>query len=200
MRLTHALALTLCLASTAPAVHADDASRRAKVEEMLQITKAGPALEEQIKNLQTRVNDLAKQQFGQGALSPEQTKLKDEYLQQVQSTVTDQIGWEKIRPSVVQIYMDSFTEPELDGIIAFYKTAPGQALITKTPDVLGKTNTTVTTRIKEMQPKLQELTQSYANKLKAAAPAPATPPAAPAAGASPAPSSSAPVTKSAPKP
>ena len=195
MRLAHGIVLTSCLAFVAPAVRADDASRRAKVEEMLQITKAGPALEEQIKNLQNRVNDLAKQQFGQGSMSPEQTKLKDEYLQQVQSAVVDEVGWEKLRPQVVQIYMDSFTEPELDGIIAFYKTAPGQALITKTPEVLNKTNSTVTARIREMQPKLQELTQNYASKIKAAAPA--------APGATPstsAPSSAAPATKSAPKP
>ncbi len=196
---TRTLTLTLCLASLAPLLHADDASRRTKVEEMLTITKAAPALEEQLKSLQARVNDLAKQQFGQGPLSPEQTKLKDEYLKQVQTTISDEIGWDKIRPSVVQVYMDSFTEPELDGIIAFYKTAPGQALITKTPDVLGKTNTTVTTRIKDMQPKLQEITQNYANKIKAAAPA------APASGATPstgtsAPPSNTPAPKPTPKP
>ncbi len=192
MRLTYPFALTLCLASLTPALHADDATRRAKVEQMLQVTKAGPALEDQIKNLQTRVNDLAKQQFGQGTLSPEQTKLKDDYLQQVQTLTADEVGWDKVHPMVVQVYFDSFTEPELDGIIAFYKTPPGQALITKTPDVLTKTNTTITARIKEMQPKLQELTQNFANKMKAAAPAAAAP--------SPAPSTAAPAPKPAPKP
>ncbi len=176
MRSVQALALTLCLASLAPAARADEATRRAKVEEMLQITKAGPALQDQLKNLEERVNALAKQQFGQGTLTPEQTKLTDDYMKQVQAITTDEVGWTKLHPIIVQSYSESFTEPELDGIIAFYKTPAGQALIAKTPELLNKTNTTVTARIKEMQPKLQELTQSYANKMKAAAaPAPAAP-------------------------
>ncbi len=178
MRPVHTLALTLCLACLAPAARADDATHRAKVEEMLQITKAGSALQGQLKDLQDRVNGLAKQQFGQGTQTPEQAKLMQQYLQQVQTITADEVGWDKLHPLVVQNYSETFTDPELDGIIAFYKTPAGQALITKSPELLNKTNATVTARIKEMQPKLQELTQSYGNRIKAAAAptAPATGP------------------------
>ena len=193
MRPFHIATLALCLIAV-PAAHADDASRRAKAEEMLQLTKAGPALQEQLKNLQDRVDSLAKQQFGQGAMSPEQTKLSTEYLKQVDTITSDEVGWDKLHPAILQDYADSFTEPELDGIIAFYKSPSGQALIAKTPAVLSKTNTIVTDKIKEMQPKLASLTQDYAAKIKAAGPAPAAAPG-PAA-----PTTAAPSLQPAPKP
>ena len=64
----------------------------------------------------------------------------------------------------------------------------------KMPQVAGKTATTVQDRIKELQPKLATLTQSYAEKMKLSPPG--------GAGAAPAAPSTqaAPSTRPAPKP
>ena len=179
MRPLYKIALALCLTAAIPVAHADEASRRVKAEEMLQLTKTDSLMRDQLANLQTRVNAMAKQQSGAAPLSPEQTKLTDEYLKQVQDVTTDEVGWTKLRPIVVQEYADTFTEADLDAIIAFYKTPAGQSVIAKTPELANKTMTAVQTRIKDLQPKLATITQDYSTKMKAAAPtAPATAPAA----------------------
>jgi hypothetical protein len=164
-------AIALCFAAVAPLAHADDASRKAKAAEMLQITKAAPAMQEQLANLRDRVDGMAKQQFGAPSLSTDQSALTAQYMKEVDGILKQEISWDELYPQIVQSYAESFTEPELDGIIAFYKTPAGQAVLSKTPDMVQKTNTLVTGRIKEMQPKLQALTESYAQKMKAASPA-----------------------------
>lgn len=178
MRSMHTLAVALCLAA-APFAHADDASHRAKAEQMLQLTRTDSIMKEQLSNLQERINGMAKQQSGQGSLTPAQTTLTTAYLKQVQDLTTDEVGWEKLRPAVVQSYADTFTDADLDGIIAFYKTPAGNALLTKSPEIANKTMGMVQDKIKELQPKLGQITEEYAKNMQAAAPAPAA--AAPAA-------------------
>jgi hypothetical protein len=162
------LAAALCFAAVAPLAHADDASRRAKAEEMLKLTKTDSLMATQLDALRDRVNELATQQGGTVAKTPAQRKLTDDYLKQVQGVTNDEVGWDKLRPVLVQAYADAFTDADLDGIIAFYKTPAGQALVAKTPDLSGKTMNLVQDRIKNMQPKLAQITDDYVTKMKAA--------------------------------
>ena len=187
MRHLYGLTLALCLAAVAPGAHADDVSHRAKAEQMLAVTKTDFLLESQLKALQARVQEIAKQQSGVAPLNPEQTKLTNDYQKQIQDVVDEDISWTKLRPTVVQSYADTFTEAELDAIIAFYKTPAGQAVVTKTPELANKTMGTVQGRIKDMQNKLNTITQEYSTKLKAAATPAAATPATPAATPKPAP-------------
>ena len=172
--------LSLCLAAAVPAARADEASHRAKVEEMLRLTKTESGLHEQLTNLQNRVGELAKQQFNRPTPTPEQTASITEYQGKVQQITAEEVGWEQVRPLIVKLYSDSFTDADLDSIIAFYKSPAGEALVAKMPQVAAKTTSTIQDRIKELQPKLAALTQSYAEKMKLSSPAGSAPgPAAP---------------------
>ncbi len=172
--------ISLCIAAAVPAARADEASHRAKVEEMLRLTKTESGLHEQLTNLQTRVGELAKQQFNLPSPTADQTAAIAEYQTKVQQITTEEVGWEQVRPVIVKLYSDSFTDADLDGIIAFYKSPAGEALVAKMPQVAAKTTGTVQDRIKELQPKLAALTQSYAEKMKLTPPASSAPgPAAP---------------------
>ncbi len=167
--------LSFSIAAAVPAARADDASHRAKAEEMLRLTKTDAGLRDQLTNLQTRIAELAKQQFNLPTPTAEQTSLLTEYRSKVQQITTEEVGYEQLRPMLVTLYAASFTDADLDGIIAFYKSPSGQALVAKMPEVSGKTTSTVQDRIKELQPKLAAMTQSYAEKLKLAPPAGAAP-------------------------
>jgi len=67
------------------------------------------------------------------------------------------LDWKKIEPMYVRIYQQTFTQPEVDGMIAFYKTPAGQAVIGKMPMAMQTT-------IDEMQglmgPAMQKLQQT----------------------------------------
>ena len=168
MRIRCTLPLVLAVFAALPMAHADDASHRAKAEQMLSVTKSDTQMQTQLAALEARIQELAKQQSGVAPLNTAQTKLTDDYQKQIHDITLDEVGFEKVRPLIVQYYVDSFSEAELDGILAFYKTPAGQALINKTPDLAMKSTMLVQNRIKELQPKLATVTQDYVTKLKAA--------------------------------
>lgn len=47
--------------------------------------------------------------------------------------VTEAFKWENIKADYIALYADTFTEEEMRGIIAFYKSPTGQALLEKQP-------------------------------------------------------------------
>ena len=200
-------ALVVCMAALSLNARADEASKRSKVEQMLVLIKVDPLMQQQLSSLQDRIKSQATDVTKGADNSPEQQKLTKDYLAQVQTVTTDSVSWAKLKPGIIKSYADSFTEPELDGIIAFYKTPAGAALLEKTPDLQSKMRDAVNTDIQAMRPKLQELTKSYQDQLNATKkPAlstlpggsgkPATTPAPPSLNPAPA---SAPATSPAPK-
>jgi uncharacterized protein len=50
----------------------------------------------------------------------------------------EEMTWDKLRPVYVQIYQESFTQEEIDGLIAFYESPAGFAFVEKMPFVMQK--------------------------------------------------------------
>ena len=62
------------------------------------------------------------------------------------------LDWGKLEPMYVRIYQKSLTQQDVDGMVAFYQTPSGQALINKMPLVMENTMT-------EMQQMMQPMMQ-----------------------------------------
>lgn len=186
MRSLHTAVVALLLVAAVPAAaHADDVTRRAKAEQMLALTHTDALLKQQLDNVQERVQTLAKEQSSAANQTPEQQKLTADYLRKVSALSMDAVGWDKVRPVLVQSYAETFTDAELDAIIVFYKSPAGESIVANAPELSQKTVSMVQASIKELQPKLAQLTQDYATQMQAAAPA-AKPAAAPSAKPAPA--------------
>lgn len=163
-------ALLLCLA-IAPALRADDTSKRAKVEELIEITKANQIAEQMTQQMNSRMRTMAAQQTASHAVTPAQQKAISDYIDQLQTITRNAVAWDKIKSSVVQSYMEAYTEPELDGIIAFYHSAAGKALIAKSPELMTKTMQMVQTQMTAAQPLMRQANEEFTRKMKELAPA-----------------------------
>src|ERR1700752_2712371 len=108
------LALLLSLA-IAPLAHADDASKRAKVEDLIQITKLSQLMCQMTNQMTARMKTLADQQSANRSFTPAQQKLVTDYVTQIQTITQNAVSWEKIKPTVTQVYIDTYTDQELDG-------------------------------------------------------------------------------------
>lgn len=177
-RLFFLLLLSLPLSSIA---HADEASKRAKIEELIQLTKLDQLLSQTSSQMTARMKQSAAQQNARHAFTPEQQKAVDLYIAQVQTITQNAVSWEKIKPMVLQVYSETYTDQELDGILAFYHSPAGQALIAKSPQLMSRTMQLVNTQITEVQPQIQKANEEFTQKMKElnSSPAPAPAPAAP---------------------
>ncbi len=84
--------------------------------------------------------------------------------------VTQALSWEDLKPGYIKLFAQTFTESEIDGILAFYKSAPGQAMVSKTPALLTQASQLARQRITVVQPKLQQLVREYTLRVKVAQP------------------------------
>jgi hypothetical protein len=84
-----------------------------------------------------------------------------------------ELDWNTLEPIYIDIYTQSFTQHEIDGMIAFYKSEPGRAVLAKMPLVMQKTMLAMQTRMTTMMPKIEKIRLDAVTQLKAATPAPA---------------------------
>ena len=78
------------------------------------------------------------------------------------------LDWKKLEPVYVRIYQKSFSQEEVDGMIAFYKTPAGQAVIGKMPAVMQNTMDEMQQMMTPVMQKMQRMQQDVAAEMKAA--------------------------------
>ena len=67
----------------------------------------------------------------------------------------EEMNWASMRPLFTQIYQESYTQEEVDGLVAFYQSPIGIAYTEKMPIVMQKTMTLVQARMGPMMEKMQ---------------------------------------------
>jgi hypothetical protein len=184
--------LLLVLALTLPlAAHADDASHRAKAQQLVELLGTQKAVQQNADNLVSQVKEVGEKASGPD-LTPEQKAKIAAFEKQATDVIDAQVGWKTLEPLFIDTYTKAFTEDELSGIIAFYKTPAGAAFLEKTPALNEQNARFEKTRMAALTTQWRQLVADLQKSL--------TPPPAPAASASTTPpaSSAAPAKPSAP--
>jgi hypothetical protein len=194
---TPRIALLLALALSLPvAARADEASHRAKAQEMMSLLHTDKLVQQVADNLMKQITQAADKASGPDATPDAKAKIAD-FEKQCSQMIEAQVGWKSMQEKFTDIYAKHFTEEQLDVIIAFYKSPAGVSLIASMPDVNSEVGQFGQSRVQAVQPQLQQL---YADLRKSLAPppptlgpigpGPATPSATPAAPVTPPPSTS----------
>ena len=84
------------------------------------------------------------------------------------SLMQGELAWEKLKPMYVRLYKESFSEEELTGMLDFYKTPAGQAVIQKMPVLMQKTMLEVQKMLSEATPQMQKVEADFIAEMKAA--------------------------------
>ncbi|MDR2506703.1 MAG: DUF2059 domain-containing protein [Candidatus Accumulibacter sp.] len=79
-----------------------------------------------------------------------------------------EFAWEKLEPMCLRLYKESFSEEEVAGMLAFYKTPAGQALIHKMPVLMQKTMLEVQKMFSDVSPKMQKIQEQFAAEMASA--------------------------------
>ena len=91
----------------------------------------------------------------QGKASTEQNKkFFDSYMPKIMLIMRDELSWERMKPLYVQVYSETFSQEEIDGLIRFYDSDVGRSYVSKLPVVMEKT---MAISQQQMQPMMQRL-------------------------------------------
>lgn len=168
-RWTVVLTLALAFASSA---HADDASRLAKTRELFVVMRMQRTIQQTMDIMLKQIHQMTESMPGAGQLTPEQKKLTEEFQQKVEALVLSQLGWKAVEPAYVELYAKTFSEEEIDGLLAFYKSTVGQTLLEKTPELTTEAGAISQARMIKLQPQMNELMLDFMKRLKATTTAP----------------------------
>lgn len=148
--------LCLLLAVIAPVpVYAAPASE-ASVHELLEVTRARQMLEQVYGQMESMYAGSMQQALGDD-VTPEAQARMQRFSARMTALMKQEMGWDVMAPMYVDIYSKSFSEDEIQGMLAFYRTPAGQAVIEKMPLVMQNTMQAVQERMGAMMPAMQKM-------------------------------------------
>jgi hypothetical protein len=99
-------------------------------------------------------------------LNDSQEKMVSACYEQMNQLMAQSFNWGRLEPEYETIYAQTYTEEELDGVLAFYKSPAGRAYMAKSPIVTEKTLAVSNENFAEVMPKIKDLLANLLESLK----------------------------------
>jgi len=164
--------LVVMMAIVPCCARADEVSKQVKVRELFATMHMERQLDQMMHSIEMQVQMMAQEIPGAGdQLTPEQKKLSQEFTDKAMKVVNDNAGWTALEPDYVKLYASTYSEEEIDGILAFYKSPVGQTMLAKTPELSTGGMKIMHDRMMVFQPKVRALQEEYIKQLAALPPA-----------------------------
>jgi hypothetical protein len=139
--------------SCATQVRADEVSKTAKIEELMQASQVDRMLKvmlDQMKNMQA--GQLAQM------IPPGEDRERQEAVQRkTMALIAERLSFDKCKPIYVKVYAETFTEEEIDGILGFYKSSAGKAMLEKMPQMMARMMPLMQQLMADMKPDLDKI-------------------------------------------
>ena len=149
--------LCLALAATAALAHAEPPTAES-IEALLVATKSEAIMESVNANMENNLRQGMAQTMAGKKITPQLQRFLDNAPRQFAEAMREELSWATLKPLYVQLYQESFTQEEVDGLIAFYRSPAGEALTNKMPIVAQKTMQLVQSRVAPMMEKMRIVT------------------------------------------
>ena len=152
----------IVLISLNAVAHADEASQKMIAEELLRTMK----VDQMTKPLFVQMRSMLEQQFTQMGAPDDLRPILNRYTDKLFSVMEQTLSWQALKEDYVSIYMGTFTEDELKGMVTFYKSPLGQAVIDKMPVAMQQAMQLAQKRGPELQEKIKEISEQMAQEIK----------------------------------
>ena len=163
----------LFLLPLAPPVHADEATKRTKVHELVALLHVDQVSTQIMTNLNRQMQGLSAHQFGATPTAEQQKQFSD-FQTKVAGLVQQAVGWKVIEPDFEKLYSDTYTEPEIDSILAFYKSPVGQKMLAQSPEIASKSQAIPQQHMATVEPQLRQMVTDFVKQTTPASTAPPT--------------------------
>ncbi|HLX79499.1 MAG TPA: DUF2059 domain-containing protein [Burkholderiales bacterium] len=160
----NALIVLLFGSATAMAAPASESS----IKQLLAVTQAQKLLDGSRAQVDAIMNNDVQQSLNGKTPNAKQQQVIDNMKNRMIAAVQGELGWEKLEPIFLRLYRDTFTEEEIGGMLSFYKTPTGQAVINKMPLLMQNVLTEVQKMSTGLSSQMQKIQQDFAAEMKAA--------------------------------
>ena len=129
------LAVMVVVLMAAPMARADDTTKKAKVEALFIAMHMDRMMSQLSNAVMQQVKQMTQSMPGMDKLTEQQKALISSYQDKMIAITNEDLGWKALEPEYVTLYCQTYSEDEIDGILTFYKSPAGQAMLDKTPEL-----------------------------------------------------------------
>ncbi|WDY59316.1 DUF2059 domain-containing protein [Pseudomonas sp. PSKL.D1] len=166
------LCAAVALACASGQVLAATASHNAAAEKFLTLANA----DKLGTPVYMQVQQMFAQRFAQTKAPASKQSVLESYQAKANAALDSAIGWNKLKPKMVDLYTQTFTEQELKDLVKFYESPLGKKVLTQMPKVTQQSAQLTQQSLEPAVPVVNKLLDDMTKELdpnagKAAAPA-----------------------------
>jgi hypothetical protein len=139
----------------------------ASIKQLLEVAQARKLID----SVMAQMDNLMQQSIAQATrgqkIPPKVQKDIDARRAEMMTMMKELLDWSKLEPLYMRVYQKTFSQQEVDGMIAFYKTPAGQAVIGKMPAVMQNTIEEMQQMMGPVMQKMQKMQQDVVAEMKA---------------------------------
>lgn len=160
------LILAIALMASIPAFAQGTPPSEASIRELLELTNAKSLLDGAWAQLDGLMEKAMKDSLGDKPVSAKQEKIMADMRAETVQLIRTEMSWEKLEPMYIKLYSQAFTQAELDGMLAFYKSDAGKAVTARMPQLMQLMMQEMLTLLQGTVPKMRAITDKYVKQLK----------------------------------
>ena len=156
------VAIAIALATFAAGAGA--AASPESVDRLMQAMKVQAQLEMIHNQTLPAMQNAMKQSLAGQMRSEEAQRMFDTVMPKVNAIIRDELSWARLKPDFAAIYGETFSQQEIDGLIAFYQGPIGTALVNKTPQLAQRSMQMMQQRMGPVMQKVMQITKDEVEK------------------------------------
>jgi hypothetical protein len=140
----------------------------ASVKELLRAMESEKLVDATLEQVDELIQAAMKNALSGRKINPMQQKIIDDMRSKINALFKEQMKWDALEPAFVDIYRRSFSQQEIDGMLLFYKSETGRAVVTKMPVVMQHAMRFTQNLMSDLLQKIQDMQMETIELLKAA--------------------------------
>ena len=169
MKLVMTLVFAMFAVFAAQAALAQDAKpSEESIRQLFEVMHSSKLLDAYMTQIDSTVRASMQHALAGQQLNPKQKKILEDMGAEIGSLVKAELTWPAIEPLMIEVYRDTFSQHEVDGMLAFYRSEVGQAVIAKLPTAMQQSMTGIQSHAQALTPKIVQLEKDTAAQVKAA--------------------------------
>ena len=135
----------------------------ASIEQLIDITDSKQQYEQELQYSEQSYNDMMQQLIdSQKNYLAKKDQEKFKTLQkEMLALMMKESQWEHIKPTMIQIFQEVYTQEEVNSMIEYYKTPIGRSILKKMPLVTEKNNAFLQQQMEKFMPQFIEQLQQF---------------------------------------
>jgi hypothetical protein len=125
------------------------------IDKLMEVSRTPKLMEQMIPMMVQSMRRGMEEASKETTPTEEQQRTMNAVFAKVEQSMREALSWDALHPMFIQIYQETFTQSDIDGLIAFYQSPTGAAYIEKMPIALKKTQALVQKQIGPLVQKLR---------------------------------------------